>query len=151
MTNRATKFDWYARLADVSWRGVAAPLHHITAALDWASYFIEDHADQAELAKWQPAHLLRPTTGLAWRVCDHHAPYPALNRVRGFVGRSCAVDVRGAAFFYLAGRDGFVTMLTGGARAKVLAGLGLPVTACNVAPIPSDKVCEQFPPISTVG
>lgn len=127
------KYDWYARLGEMSWRIIPAPVDRINAALDWAAYFIDEWADLAERHQWQPAHLLRPHQGLAWRVPDTIGYPPSIFPVLGFHGHVCALQVSGLIFTYRPARDGSITLLTGRHRRAVLEKLGL---RFGSAPIP---------------
>ena len=75
------RYPWWARLYQLQRRSFpGVPFERTAGALATADWFTENHAEYAEKHGWQPAHIMKPQTGLAWRwwSCE----YPSI-RIRG--------------------------------------------------------------------
>jgi hypothetical protein len=110
------RYPWWDRWQSLRRRD----LHQSKAesALQIAADFIEEYAFEAEQDGWQPIHILKPYTGLAWRW-----PYlPAISTRPKIM----AATISPFDFTYRAERDGSISFITGSRRHKTLMTFGLP-------------------------
>lgn len=110
------RYPWWDRWHSL--RGRSLPQARAERAIQIASEWIEAHAFEAERDGWQPVHILKPLTGLAWRW--PYAP-ETVTRNRLMSARFGQLD-----FVYRPERDGAVHIVTGDARHKALMLFGLP-------------------------
>lgn len=110
------RYPWWERWQSL--RGRSLPQAKAEQAIAIAADFIEEYAMEAERDGWQPVHILKPYTGLAWK-------WPYLPRI---VTRPkiMAATIRPFDFTYRAERDGTTSLITGDKRHQALMTFGLP-------------------------
>lgn len=109
------RYPWWDRLLSLRSRNL--PYNQAEKAIEIASAWIEAHAYEAEKDGWQPIHIMKPHTGLAWRW-PHYAE--TVTRSRIMATRFGLFD-----FVYRANRDGSVDLVTGDPRQKALNTFGI--------------------------
>lgn len=110
------RYPWWDRWQSL--RGRDLPQAKAEQAIAIAADFIEEYALEAEADGWQPIHILKPFSGLAWRW-----PYlPHIATRRGLL----TATVNPFDFVYRANRDGSTSIVVGDARHKALMQFGLP-------------------------
>lgn len=110
------RYPWWERLESL--RGRSLPQRRAEIAVEIGAQFISEYAEDAERDGWQPIHILKPFSGLAWRW--PHLPNVATRR--GLL----AATFKPFDFVYAAGRAGMVTHLTADRRHRALMTFGLP-------------------------
>lgn len=101
------RYRWWERMADIAERPPAS-LSRTEMALAHARRFVTAWGEEAERAGWHPAHLLRPATGLAWRLQPDAS-------FMGFSGSACVV-LTSLWWAYEPHPDGSISLVTGERR-----------------------------------
>lgn len=108
------RYLWWDRWGSLQRRAYNQPAAKVTAALDVAAWFIEEHAHDAEHHGWRPVHLMHPAHGIAWRWWS--IPEPVVTFSKG----ALIATIGQFPFTYSAHADGSVSFLTGPSRESVL-------------------------------
>lgn len=111
------RYPWWDRWQSLRCRDL--PQAKAEKAIAIGADFIDLFAAEAEADGWQPVHILKPFTGLAWRWA--YTPEHVMTRPR-----IMAATCRPFDFTYSANRDGSIGLITGDARHRALMAFGLP-------------------------
>lgn len=110
------KYPWWDRWQSL--RNRPLPQAKAELALSIAASFIEEYAAESEVHGWQPIHIMRPFTGLAWA-------WPELPVV-STRPRLMAATIKPFDFIYKPNRNGTFSRVVGAERHRALMTFGLP-------------------------
>lgn len=97
-------YPWWDRWGSLGHRRFSLPAFKVAAAVEVSAWFIEHHGDDAEDAGFRPVHLMRPTSGLAWRWWN--VPEPVLT----FGAGQMSAQIGRFTFTYAPRPDGSVAI-----------------------------------------